>query len=239
MSIEEKVIHKSDSRGYADYGWLKTFHTFSFGNYYDPERVQFGALRVLNDDTITPSAGFPTHGHANMEIITIPLYGSIAHKDSTGTDGVIQAGEVQIMSAGTGIYHSEFNPSNSETLNLLQIWVLPKLVDVKPRYAQKNFPQEKRFNQLQTIVSPDKTSEALWINQNAFFHLLSLEKEKSISYSLKDKTNGTYFFIIDGEVHVEDERLTKRDGIGFTQKEMIQIFAQQNSEILIMEVPMV
>ncbi|MCB1177946.1 MAG: pirin family protein [Leptospiraceae bacterium] len=232
-----KILDRSNSRGFADFGWLKTHHTFSFGHYFNPNRIQFGALRVLNDDIVAPGMGFSTHGHENMEIISIPLHGSIAHKDSTGTDGIINTGEVQVMSAGSGIRHSEFNPSPEKSLNFLQIWVLPKIKNINPRYDQKEFSKDARINRFQTIVSPDQSSESLWINQDAYFNLANIEKGKLLSYFLKNEANGTYIFVISGKISIANEILEKRDGFGISNESEISIEAIEDSEILLIEVP--
>lgn len=232
----ETILHKANTRGTANFGWLNSKHTFSFGHYYDPDRVNFGALRVLNDDIVEPGMGFGTHPHDNMEIISIPLSGSLAHKDSTGNEEVIKTGEVQIMSAGTGITHSEYNHSKSEKVNFLQIWVIPEKRDIKPRYGQKEFSREGRINKIQTVVSPNG-DETLWINQNSWFSLSSLNSDKSVEYELKSPKNGLYIFLIDGSIKVGDTVLDKRDGLGIINSEKVSIEALQNSEILLIDVP--
>jgi redox-sensitive bicupin YhaK (pirin superfamily) len=196
------VLHKADTRGHADHGWLNAWHSFSFAGYHDPERVHFGALRVLNDDTVAGGMGFGTHPHDNMEIITIPLSGQIEHKDSMGNTGVISKGEVQVMSAGTGIQHSEKNKDSKEPLKLLQIWVFPDQKNVKPRYGQKAYDLAKTKNSLLPIVSPMGEKEGLNIHQHAWFHLGKLDKDLALTYELKDKNNGVYAFVIDGDVTI-------------------------------------
>jgi redox-sensitive bicupin YhaK (pirin superfamily) len=233
-----KTIHKADSRGYFDHGWLKTYHTFSFSGYYDPERVRFGLLRVLNDDIIEPGMGFGTHPHDNMEIVTIPLKGELAHKDSMGTKQTIKPGEIQAMSAGSGLTHSEFNNSNSEMINLLQIWVFPKERDIEPRYEQKVFNTENRKNKFQTVVSPGKENGAMWINQDAYFSLANLDKDKELNYKIKLKGNGAYIFVIEGSIETAGEILSRRDGMGIEGIEDISIKALESSEILLIDVPM-
>ena len=233
-----KTIHKADSRGYFDHGWLKTYHTFSFSGYYDSERVRFGLLRVLNDDIIEPGMGFGTHPHDNMEIVTIPLKGELAHKDSMGTKQTIKLGEIQAMSAGSGLTHSEFNNSDSEPINLLQIWVFPRERDIEPRYEQKVFNTEERKNKFQTVVSPEKINGAMWINQDAYFSLANLDKGKDVSYKIKHKGNGAYIFVIEGSVETSGEKLNRRDGIGIEGLEDVKINALENSEILLIDVPM-
>lgn len=234
----KKTIHKSDSRGYFDHGWLKTFHTFSFAGYHDPERVRFGLLRVLNDDIVEPGMGFGTHPHDNMEIVTIPLKGELAHKDSMGHKQAIKPGEIQAMSAGSGLTHSEFNNSDSEPVNLLQIWVFPKEVDIEPRYEQKVFNTAERKNKFQAVVSPQKENGAMWINQDAYFSLAELDKDKELNYKIKHKGNGAYLFVIEGSVSAADENLGKRDGMGLEDLDNFTITANENSEILVIEVPM-
>ncbi len=233
-----KTIHKSDSRGYADHGWLKSYHSFSFAGYHNPQRVRFGFLRVLNDDIVKGGMGFGTHPHDNMEIVTIPLQGEVAHQDSTGTKEVITAGEVQIMSAGSGLTHSEFNNSEKDDVNLLQIWVFPEKRDIDPRYDQKKFDKKNRINKFQTVVSPDKSSGALWINQNAFFSLGDFEKKGSYRYDVKSPGNGIYMFVIKGTVETADEVLSDRDAIGIEDVNSVEFTVNSDSEILVIEVPM-
>ena len=234
----KKIIHKANSRGHFDYGWLKTYHTFSFSNYYDPERVNFGMLRVLNDDEIEGGQGFGTHPHNDMEIVTIPLEGAVAHKDSTGGEGVIYPDEIQVMSAGTGILHSEFNHLNDGTTKLLQLWIFPDKKGHKPRYDQKFFDSEERKNKLQFIVTPEKKDDNLWLNQDAYLSLTDLEKDKSTNYKVHTKGNGVYLFLIDGEISVAGEALSKRDGIGIYETDEFSITAIKDSQILLIEIPM-
>lgn len=232
------ILHKANSRGYFDYGWLKTYHTFSFSNYYDPERIEFGMLRVLNDDTIEGGQGFGTHPHNDMEIVTIPLEGAVAHKDSTGGEGVIYPDEVQVMSAGTGIRHSEFNHLQDGTTKLLQLWIFPDKKGHEPRYDQKYFDPEERKNKLQFIVTPEKKEDNLWLNQNAYLSLTDLDKDKSINYKIHSRENGVYVFLIEGEISITDEILYKRDGIGIWDTDEIAITASENSRLLLIEIPM-
>ena len=234
----KKVIHKAETRGYFDFGWLKTNHTFSFGNYYDPERVNFGMLRVLNDDFVSPAQGFGTHPHNDMEIVSIPLTGGLAHKDSTGSEGVIFPNEVQVMSAGSGILHSEYNYSKEEESNFLQLWIFPDKKGHKPRYNQKSFNPEERKNKLQLIVSPAKSDDTLWLNQDAYLSLTDLEKEKSLTYNIHTRGNGVYIFLIEGKVDIADETISKRDGIGIWETNEILLKAGDDSQILIIEIPM-
>ncbi|TGK22004.1 pirin family protein [Leptospira fluminis] len=233
----EAVLHKSETRGKVDYGWLKSKHTFSFGSYTDESRIHFGALRVLNDDTIAGGTGFPMHPHQDMEIITIPLEGAVEHKDSIGTNGVIRAGEVQVMSAGTGILHSEFNHSASEPLSLLQIWVIPEKRSVSPRYAQKTYSVEERKNRFQVVVSPDQNSESLWIHQNAWFSLGNLDAGVRLEYERKNKKGGVYAFLIGGKVQINGVDLLPRDGAGFALDDVLEVKALEDSELLLMDVP--
>ncbi len=234
----KRIIHKADTRGHFDYGWLKTYHTFSFSSYYDPERMNFGMLRVLNDDSIEGGQGFGTHPHNDMEIITVPLEGALAHKDSTGSKGVIYPNEIQIMSAGTGIQHSEFNHLQDGTTKLLQLWIFPDSKSHEPRYNQKYFDPEERKNKLQYIVTPEKKDENLWLNQNAYLSRVDLDKENSINYKINSEGNGVYLYLIEGKISVGNETLTKRDGIGIWDTDEIKIIANENSQILLIEVPM-
>jgi redox-sensitive bicupin YhaK (pirin superfamily) len=230
------VIHKAESRGAADHGWLKAKHTFSFANYYDPSRIHFGVLRVLNDDWVAPTMGFGMHPHDNMEIITIPLEGALRHRDSMGNEGVIEKNEVQVMSAGTGVYHSEHNASSERPVSLLQIWVMPNAKNVEPRYMQKRFDAADRQNQWQTIVSPDKSG--LWIHQDTWFSLGDFSKENTITYTLNKASNGVYLFVIDGSIEVGGETLSKRDGMGINDVNEVTIKAFSDAQVLLMEVPM-
>jgi len=234
----KKIIHKADTRGFFDYDWLKTSHTFSFSSYYDPERVNFGMLRVLNDDFVAAGQGFGTHPHNDMEIVTIPLDGALAHKDSIGSEGVIYPDEIQIMSAGTGIRHSEFNHLQDGTSNFLQLWIFPDKKGHKPRYNQKSFNPEERRNKLQFIVTPEKNDDNLWLNQDTYISIVDLDNGNSINYKTHTQENGAYLFLIDGGIKVVDETLSKRDGIGIWDTDEFTIFAANDSQILIIEVPM-
>lgn len=232
------IFHPANARGHADFGWLVSKHSFSFANYYDPMKNQFGALRVLNDDIVKGGMGFGTHPHDNMEIVSIPLYGALAHKDSTGRAEVIRTGDVQIMSAGSGIRHSEYNASATETVNFLQIWVLPKLLDIPPRYAQKTFDKAGRANQWQTVVSPDKNGEGVWINQDAYFSLANLQAGKSLDYAVQHAGNGMYLFVIEGAAQAAGQVLYKRDAIGVADVQNLTIQATADAELLLIEVPL-
>lgn len=232
------ILHKSTTRGYFTHGWLKTSHTFSFAEYYNPERMHFGVLRVLNDDSIAPGMGFGTHPHDNMEIITIPLYGDLEHQDSMGHTEVIRHGDVQVMSAGTGITHSEYNHNPNKEIQLLQIWIFPNKKNVEPRYQQQTFKEEDRINKLQAIVTPTPNDGGLWIHQDAWFHLADLNKGFELEYELKKKGNGVYVFVIEGNVTINDQSLSKRDGLGITETETLKIKAEDNCKLLLMEIPM-
>jgi len=232
------IIHTADSRGKANHGWLVSAHTFSFADYYDPKRIQFGALRVINDDYIAPGSGFGTHPHKDMEIITIPLEGRLAHKDSLGHAETITHGEVQVMSAGVGISHSEYNASNDEAVKLLQIWVLPSIAKVTPRYEQKFFNRSERNNKFSLIVSPDGREGSCWINQDAFFSMIDLDHEKSAEYKIHKDKNGLYVFVISGEIQLLGKKFGSRDGVGLENPDKsVNITALKKSEILFMEVP--
>ena len=234
----KNVYHPADSRGHADRGWLDAHHTFSFADYYDPARNHFGVLRVLNDDKIAGGMGFPPHPHDNMEIITIPLEGALQHKDSMGSEGVIRKNEIQIMSAGSGLRHSEANASPSEELKLLQIWLFPNRENVTPRYQQVELKDADRRNVLQQVISPDPNDEGGWIHQDAWFHLGNLEAGFQTTYGFKNPDSGLYVFLISGEVEVSGQKLTARDGLGIWEAGAVEITALADSEILLMEVPM-
>jgi quercetin 2,3-dioxygenase len=236
--MANSVLHKADTRGDADHGWLHSRHTFSFADYYDPERVHFGMLRVLNDDTVAAGMGFGTHPHDNMEIVSIPLEGDLEHKDSMGNVSVIRHGDIQVMSAGTGITHSEYNKNKDKTVKFLQIWILPDKRNVKPRYDQITLHVADRHNSFQQILSPDPDDAGVWIYQNAWFHLGRFDKGFSADYNIKAKENGVYAFILSGEVTIDNQKLKPRDGFGIWDKEIINVSADTNAEFLLMEVPM-
>jgi len=232
------VLHKADSRGYANHTWLKTHHSFSFANYYDPQRMNFGVLRVLNDDIIAGRMGFGKHPHDNMEIISVALSGELEHKDSMGNVQVIRPNEIQVMSAGSGIFHSEYNRSNDLT-SLLQIWVFPNKQNVTPRYDQQFFEPKDRKNTLQQILSPNADNAGVWIHQNAWFHWGDLDKNFQTEYTFKDpKNNGLYVFVIEGEIEINGQNLQKRDGFGIWDTEKVQVVSKENAFVLFMEVPM-
>jgi len=236
--MESTIIHKASARGHANHGWLDAHHTFSFASYYNPEAMHFGVLRVLNDDVVAGGGGFGAHPHDNMEIITIPLKGALAHKDSMGNTEVIRAGDVQVMSAGTGVRHSEFNASETEPVNLLQIWLFPNKTNVEPRYGQITLDTTQRHNSLQQILSPNPDDEGVWIHQNAWFHMGNLDKDIDLEYELKDKANGVYAFVIKGDVSINGQSLHMRDGLGIKNADSLSIHADSDAEILLMEVPM-
>ena len=231
-------MHKANTRGHANHGWLDTSHTFSFAHYYDPARMHFGALRVLNDDFVDGGVGFGTHPHDNMEIISIPLAGDLEHKDSMGNKTVIKQNDIQILNAGTGISHSEYNRNKDKKVNFLQIWVFPKVKNIVPSYGQITLNPEDRVNTLQPVVSPAKTDGTVWINQDAWFHLGSLRQEFKTEYIIKQRDNGVYAFVIDGEVTINGQKLSKRDGLGVWETDKLSILADKDSEILLMDVPM-
>lgn len=234
----KEIFHAAAERGSADFGWLKAKQSFSFGRWYNPEKVHFGALRVLNDDIIQAGQGFGTHPHDNMEIVTIPLKGALAHNDSTGGNGIINEGDVQIMSAGTGVTHSEFNASKTEEAQLLQIWVFPKVKNIKPRYDQRSFGKTRQKNSWQVLVSPDEADGSMWINQDAVFSIADMDLGKTLSYQKKFAANGIYFFLIEGSVTINEKQLEKRDALGIWDTENITINAGSEAKILAIEIPM-
>ncbi len=236
--MENIVLHKANTRGNANHGWLNAYHSFSFASYYNPERMNFGVLRVLNDDTIAAGMGFGTHPHDNMEIITIPLEGDLEHKDSMGNTAVIQHGKVQVMSAGTGIKHSEYNKNKDKQLKLLQIWLMPNKHNVKPRYDEITLNLADRQNKLQQILSPNADDEGVWIHQNAWFHLGKFDKGTATDYKLKLQGNGVYAFILNGNVSINNQVLSTRDALGIWNVDNLSIKAESDAEFLLMEVPM-
>jgi redox-sensitive bicupin YhaK (pirin superfamily) len=231
-------IQKSSGRGHANHGWLDAHHSFSFASWYDPDKVHFGMLRVLNDDVVAPGMGFGKHPHDNMEIVTIPLQGSLKHVDSMGNEGVIEKGEVQIMSAGTGIYHSEMNASATESTNILQTWVFPKEKNIQPRYDQRKFEKENWLNKLCLVVSPDKKDEVLWINQDCWYSLGAFDKEMNVEYKMHKEGTGIYIFVIEGKTGVGEMNLDKRDAIGIWETDKFSMKVTAGTELLMIEVPM-
>lgn len=232
------IFHKSNTRGGQNHGWLKSFHSFSFANFHDPSKMNFGALRVLNDDVIQKGMGFAQHGHANMEIITIPLSGELAHKDSMENSGIIQKGEIQVMSAGTGIQHSEFNASKNHPVNILQIWVIPNKMNVEPRYDQIKIADFAKINDFQQIISPNKNDDGSWINQDSWFNLLITNRLVNKKYSLHKPENGVYIFVISGTAKINNQILENKDALGIWDVADFEIEVSENSEILLIEVPM-
>jgi len=232
------VLHKSETRGEANHGWLHSRHTFSFADYYDPERVHFGMLRVLNDDIVEAGMGFSTHPHDNMEIISIPLEGDLEHKDSMGNVSVIKHGDVQVMSAGSGITHSEYNRNKDRRVKFLQIWVFPNRKNVKPRYDQITLNIADRHNKFQQILSPDPDDAGVWIYQNAWFHLGQFDKGFSSDYKVKAAGNGVYTFVLSGDVTINNQELNPRDGFGIWDTDKLSVKADSDAGFLMMEVPM-
>ncbi len=232
------IFHPSAERGFNSFGWLKSHHSFSFGKFHDPGKMNFGLLRVLNDDCVEQSMGFGAHPHDNMEIVSIPLSGALKHQDSTGRETIIKEGDVQIMSAGTGIQHSEYNASKTDPVKFLQIWVFPKQKDIAPRYEQKNFKEEDKVNRFLTVVSPYQNTESIWINQDAYFSLSNLDEGKELTYQLHEANNGVYAFLLEGKIVAANQQLNERDAVGAYDTSEINIKAQKNSKILVIEVPM-
>ncbi len=236
--MKNTVLHKAATRGHASHGWLNSYHTFSFANYYQPDRMNFGVLRVLNDDTVEAGMGFGKHPHDNMEIISIPLEGDLEHQDSMGNQTVIKNGDIQIMSAGTGIQHSEFNRNKDKLVKFLQIWIIPNKRNVTPRYDQITLNAEDRHNNLQQILSPNENDAGVWIHQDAWFHLGSFDTGFSTEYKIKKAGNGVYAFVLKGNVTIDGTALNERDGLGSWNTDALNIKADSNAELLLMEVPM-
>lgn len=237
--MEKFIFHPANARGHVNHGWLNAHHSFSFASWQNPEKVHFGALRVLNDDIVAPGMGFGTHPHDNMEIITIPLKGALEHKDSMGNIGRIKENEIQMMSAGSGVTHSEYNPNKDREVNLLQIWIFPKIRNITPRYNQIQLNPLDRLNKLQQVISPDGNPVGMNINQDAFFQMTTLEAGKTLKYQIQMQGNGVYVFLIDGEVKINNNfNLYKRDAVGLWELETIDIDGKENSELLLIEVPM-
>ena len=232
------VLHTANSRGHANHGWLNAYHSFSFASWFHPDRVQFGMLRVLNDDTIAAGMGFGTHPHDNMEIITIPLEGDLAHKDSMGNSSIIKSGDIQVMSAGTGIQHSEFNPNADQHTKLFQIWLFPKYRNVAPRYQQIILEPSLQKNNFDQILSPNPDDAGVWIHQDAWFYLSDFEADFTKKLTLKKEGNGFYIMAIEGEIEVNGQKLEKRDALGIWETPEIEIKAISNAKFLIMEIPM-
>lgn len=238
QSTVEKVIHRANERGSANHGWLQVNHSFSFAGFFDPDKVHFGALRVLNDDYIAPNKGFPTHPHDNMEIITIPLSGALAHKDSMGNSSTINAGEIQVMSAGEGVMHSEFNPLEKDWTNLFQIWIFPNKKNVAPRYDQFKIDDLNTKNRFAQLVSPNPEDEGSWIHQEAWINMGEFDANQEITYKLHDANSGAYLMVVEGEIEVENEKLSKRDAIGLSNIADIRIQISKEAKLMLLEVPM-
>ena len=232
------AIHKAETRGHANHGWLNSHHTFSFANYYHPERMNFGVLRVLNDDVVSQSQGFGMHPHRDMEIISIPLEGDLKHKDNMGNETIIKEGDIQVMSAGTGVMHSEYNNNPDKPVKFLQIWVIPNKQNVPPRYDQISLADIAKENQLYQVLSPNKEDEGVWIHQDAWFYIGKFEKGKADDYLIKKAGNGVYAFILEGEVEINGEKLSKRDGMGIWDTDHLTVTATEDARVLLMEVPL-
>lgn len=232
------VFHAANTRGHADHGWLNSYHTFSFANYHNPERMNFGTLRVLNDDTVSQAMGFGTHPHRDMEIISIPLEGDLEHKDSMGTSSVIRNGEIQVMSAGTGVQHSEYNKNKDQEVKFLQIWIFPKKIGVEPRYDQISIKENAVRNEFQQILSPNADDQGVWIHQDAWFNMANFDKGTSREYQLHKEGNGVYVFVLKGKAKIGDQNLDTRDGLGIWDTQSFTLEATEDAEVLLMEVPM-
>lgn len=232
------TLHRANTRGHANHGWLNSYHSFSFAGYYEPSRMHFGVLRVLNDDTVAAGMGFGKHPHDNMEIISIPTFGDLKHKDSMGNETVIKEGDIQIMSAGTGIAHSEMNANANKEVRFFQIWILPNKKNVEPRYDQYTIDVNKMHNNLLQILSPNAAEEGVWIHQDAFFSLGQLDAGFETTYSLKKTGNGVYAFVIEGDVTINGQSLNRRDGLGIEDFETLDIKADSDARLLLMEIPM-
>ena len=236
--MAQYILHPAASRGHANHGWLDSYHTFSFASYHNPERVHFGVLRVLNDDSVSAGMGFSTHPHDNMEIISIPLSGDLEHKDSMGNLQIIREGDIQVMSAGTGIQHSEFNRNPDKPVHFLQIWIFPNKKGVSPRYDQLTLDPEKMKNKLAQILSPNPEDEGVWIHQDCWFHRGKFESGQNTAYTLKKQGNGLYIFLLEGKAEIAGQELKRRDGLGITQADLVEFHFSESSDILLMEVPM-
>ena len=237
--MAKTILHTADSRGLANHGWLNSFHSFSFSSYYNPDKMNFGVLRVLNDDTVAAGMGFGKHPHDNMEIISIPLEGDLKHEDTMGNATIIKRGDVQVMSAGTGIAHSEMNANKDKPVKFLQIWVIPNKQNVQPRYDQITLNLEDRHNKLQQILSPNPQDAGVWVHQDAWFNLGKLDKDIALNYTFNKTGNGVYAFVLEGAFEIDGQQLSKRDALGIWDTSVISIKSlSADSEILLMEVPM-
>ena len=234
----KSILHKAETRGHANHGWLNSYHSFSFANYHNPERMNFGVLRVLNDDTVSGGKGFGTHPHDNMEIISIPLEGDLEHQDNMGNQTVIKQGDVQILSAGTGIMHSEHNKNKDEQVKFLQIWIFPNKKNLAPRYDQVSVRDLQKKNELYQVLSPNADDAGVWVNQDAWFYMGDLDKGISQDYKIHKEGNGVYVFVLEGDVSINDQKLNKRDGFGIWEINKFNVTANSNAKVLLMEVPM-
>jgi len=234
----KSVIHRANTRGNANHGWLNSNHTFSFANYYNPERMNFGVLRVLNDDIVAPGRGFGKHPHDNMEIISIPLSGDLQHQDSMGNTTVIKQGDIQVMSAGTGVQHSEYNKNKDQEVKFLQIWLFPNKKGVSPRYDQITLDTDCMQDEFAQILSPNQDDAGVWIHQEAYFHMGEFTREKKVNYTLKNPENGLYVFVLEGDLTANETKLSKRDGYGVWDTKSVDFTTSKDSKILLMEVPM-
>ncbi|PLX22581.1 MAG: hypothetical protein C0599_06020 [Salinivirgaceae bacterium] len=234
----KSVLHKANTRGHADHGWLDTYHTFSFANYHNLERMHFGVMRVLNDDVVSGGMGFGKHPHDNMEIVSIPLKGDLKHGDNMGNSEIIQEGDIQVMSAGTGVIHSEFNPNSDKEVNFLQIWIFPREKNLEPRYDQMSIKEVEKINQFYQILSPSKDDQGVWIHQDAWMNMGQFESNQSAQYKINQEGNGIYIFVIEGDIQIENQTLTKRDGFGIWETDSITLKALSNTKVLLIEVPM-
>ena len=236
----KKILHPATTRGSADYGWLKAKYSFSFANYFDPSRIQFGLLRVLNDDIVAPAMGFGRHPHQNMEIVTIPQSGAVRHKDSMGNEGVVSSGEIQVMSAGSGVEHSEVNASAKDPLKLFQIWIFPEAENVQPRYDQRKISNLINPNQISTVVKPrtEANDDELWIHQQAYFNIGEFTEDKEVNYSLKQSGHGVYIMVIEGSISVDGETLNTRDAMGIWDADSVPMKVAKDTRLLLIEVPM-
>jgi redox-sensitive bicupin YhaK (pirin superfamily) len=232
------ILHKANTRGHANHGWLDSKHTFSFANYHNPERMHFGMMRVLNDDIVAPGMGFGKHPHDNMEIISLPLSGDLKHGDNMGNSEIIREGDIQVMSAGTGIVHSEFNPNQDKEVNFLQIWIFPKEKNVAPRYDQLSIREVATKNSFYQILSPNKEDQGVWIHQDAWMHMANFESNKKAEYELKKDGNGVYIFVLEGDIRVGEQTLTNRDGYGIWETDAFSLETLSESKVLVIEVPM-
>ena len=233
-----KVVHKAAMRGLANHGWLKSYHSFSFAGYKNPNRMNFGALRVLNDDEVLENQGFGTHPHQNMEIVSIPLEGDLKHKDNMNNETIIKSGDIQVMSAGTGVMHSEYNNNPNQPVKFLQIWIIPNKINVEPRYDQISLGDISKENEFYQILSPKNHDQGVWIHQDAWFHMGKFDKGISTDYKFKKEGNGVYAFILEGEVEIDGEILSKRDAIGIWETDSLQMKTTHDARVLLMEVPM-